>query len=143
MQHLLINEMKNERSSGHLCFSTAIVSMHPYNYPNKVTLEACYTDKPLSYFYREDGHPRPTFGRLIFANVLDLPIVGEQITVADDFGIGLMSKERSEAEKIISEKKAGCEVQRCYVIKRQKCKWIGWRCILVFCWPSSGLDFPR
>ena len=84
------------------------VSMHVYNYPNKVTLEAYYTDEPLSYFYREDGHPRPTLGRLIFANVLDLPFVGEHMTKADDFGVEVMSLDRREAEAVISEKKAGC-----------------------------------
>ena len=84
------------------------VSMHVYNYPNKVTLEAYYTDEPLSYFYREDGHPRPTLGRLIFANALDLPFVGEHMTKADDFGVEVMSLDRSEAEAVISEKKAGC-----------------------------------
>jgi hypothetical protein len=79
-----------------------------FAYPNMVTLEGVLSPVEASYFYRPDGHPRPTAGLMMAASMFNRPFPpGTPAMLAEDFGVDLIS--HADAEGWVLERAARCE----------------------------------
>jgi len=79
-----------------------------FAYPNLMTLEGVLTPVTRSYYYRPDGHPRPTAGLMMAASMFGKPYPpGTPRELIDDFGIDLIG--HADAEGWLLERAARCE----------------------------------
>ena len=79
-----------------------------FAYPNAVTLEGVFSPVRASYFYRPDGHPRPTAGLMMAASMFGKPFPpGTAPLLMADFGIDLVS--HADAEGWLLQRAARCE----------------------------------
>jgi len=68
----------------------AKLSLYDFDYPNAVTLED-RTNPGLSLYWRPDGHPRPTVGRLMAARMFDTPFpAGTPPELTAEWGVELL-----------------------------------------------------
>ncbi len=84
------------------------LTFHSFDYPNRITLEGVLDARGQSDLYRRDLHPRPTLGRIIAARILNRPPVPGSLDPGSDFGIDLLTLDRSQAEAWMAERKRRC-----------------------------------
>lgn len=79
-----------------------------FAYPNAMTLEGLGgadgdTGRGLARYFREDGHPRPTAGQLMAAQMFDRSFFAAPL---QDMGVDLLALPRDQAERWIREREA-------------------------------------
>ena len=80
------------------------VELWDFAYPNAITLEGLAPGHSrLSRFFREDGHPRPTTGQLMAAQMFGRSLLGAPLR---DLGIDLLALDLEQANKWIGRRQA-------------------------------------
>jgi hypothetical protein len=75
----------------------AKIGYFDFAYPNAVTLEGVTAPVTQSVYYRPDGHPRPTVGILMAAQMFGVDVSAESEDVQRDFGVDLLRDPNPEA----------------------------------------------
>jgi hypothetical protein len=76
----------------------AKIGYYDFAYPNAVTLEGVASPAPAkSIYYRPDGHPRPTVGMLMAAQMFGVDAADVPAEVRRDFGVDLLRHPSPEA----------------------------------------------
>lgn len=81
------------------------LSYWDFAYPNAITQDGLREGGGRARFFREDGHPRPTAGRLMAARMFDRPLAGVDAPL-HDLGIDLLRLSRADAHAWIAERQA-------------------------------------
>lgn len=80
------------------------LSYWDFAFPNAITFEGLRPgDATVSRFFRADGHPRPSAGQLMAAQMFDRPLLGAPLR---DLGMDLMRLDRAQARRWIEEREA-------------------------------------
>lgn len=74
-----------------------------FAYPNAITLEALREGGGKARFFREDGHPRPSAGQLMAAQMFGKPLFPAPL---QDLGLDLMTLDREAAQAWLSSRQA-------------------------------------
>ena len=101
--HLALYTLELARRKQAMC--PAKIAYYDFAYPNAVTLEGVTAPVERSVYYRPDGHPRPTVGLLMAAQMLG--VNGAPDEVQRDFGVDLLRHPSPEAW--LRERAARCE----------------------------------
>ena len=86
----------------------ARIHYYDFSYSNAMTLEGVLSPVTASYYYRPDGHPRPTAGLAMAASMFDQPYPPDASPLlVEDFGVDLLEQE--DAEGWLLERAARCQ----------------------------------
>ena len=83
------------------------IHLYHFSYPNAMTLEGVLGPVTASYYYRPDGHPRPTAGLVMASAMFGKPFPpGTPQALVEDFGVDLLRHD--DAEGWLLERAARC-----------------------------------